>query len=152
MGQIVLALADGADCLSDLAALRDQPGLFGPVASRATAWRTFDRLGPAELRGIDGAVADARAAAWAADRDAETDSLIIDMDATLITTRAEKGDAEATYKRTYGHHPLLAMVRMLTVIGTTGANSAITSTSVPGSTFCKVDSVTSSTTVCQRFR
>jgi hypothetical protein len=110
LGQMVLALADGADCLSDLAALRDQPGLFGPVASQATAWRTFDRLGPAELRGIDGAVADARAAAWDADRDGEEAGLIIDIDATLIATRADKGDAAATYKRTYGHHPLLAMI------------------------------------------
>src|SRR5215210_676878 len=110
LGQMVLALADGADCLSDLAALRDQPALFGPVASQATAWRTFDRLGPAELRGIDRAVADARAAAWDADRDGEEAELIIDMDATLVTTRADKGDAAATYKRTYGHHPLLAMI------------------------------------------
>ena len=30
-------LADGGDCLSDLAVLRDQPELFGAVAS--TAWR-----------------------------------------------------------------------------------------------------------------
>jgi hypothetical protein len=110
LAQMVLALADGASCLSDLAALRDQPALFGPVASHPTAWRSFERLGPAELRGIDRAVADARAAAWEADRDAEEADLIIDMDATLITTRADKGDAAATYKRSYGHHPLLAMV------------------------------------------
>ena len=110
LGQMVLALADGADCLSDLSALRDQPGLFGPVASHPTAWRTFERVGPAELRGIDRAVADARAAAWDADRDGEEAGLIIDMDATLITTRADKGDAAATYKRTYGHHPLLAIL------------------------------------------
>src|SRR3954451_6160958 len=32
LAQMVLALADGADCLSDLKALRDQPALFGPVA------------------------------------------------------------------------------------------------------------------------
>jgi hypothetical protein len=108
--QMVLALADGAVCLSDLAALRDQPGLFGPVASQATAWRTFDQLGPAELRGIDRAVADARAAAWDADPEVDAGCLIVDMDATLVTTRADKGDAAATYKRSYGHHPLLAMV------------------------------------------
>src|SRR4051812_41529847 len=29
LAQVVLALADGADCLSDLAGLRDQPDLFG---------------------------------------------------------------------------------------------------------------------------
>src|SRR5215213_12019953 len=69
LGQMVLALADGATCLSDLAALRNQPGLFGTVASHPTAWRAFERLGPAELRGLDRAVGDARAAAWAADGD-----------------------------------------------------------------------------------
>src|SRR5438552_8073518 len=71
LAQMVLSLADGADCLSDLAGLRDQSALFGPVASQATAWRTFNQLGPAELRGIDWAVAHARSAAWAADPDRE---------------------------------------------------------------------------------
>ena len=37
-------LADGGNCLSDLAGLRDQPGLFGPVASTPTAWRVLERL------------------------------------------------------------------------------------------------------------
>jgi Transposase DDE domain group 1 len=35
---LAVVLADGGDCLSDLAVLRDQPELFGPVASTATAW------------------------------------------------------------------------------------------------------------------
>jgi hypothetical protein len=30
---LAVMLADGGDCLSDLAVLGDQPGLFGPVAS-----------------------------------------------------------------------------------------------------------------------
>src|SRR3954465_8886534 len=106
--QMVLALADGAECLSDLAGLRDQPALFGPVASQATAWRTFNQIGPAELRGIDAAVAHARAAAWAAAPDTDA-VLVVDLDATLVTTHADKQDAPATYKRSYGHHPLLAM-------------------------------------------
>jgi hypothetical protein len=33
LGDLAVLLADGGDCLSDLAALRDQPALFGPVAS-----------------------------------------------------------------------------------------------------------------------
>ena len=37
-------LADGGDCLSDLAVLREQPELFGPVASTPTAWRVVERL------------------------------------------------------------------------------------------------------------
>jgi hypothetical protein len=33
LADLAVMLADGGDCLSDLAALRDQPGLFEPVAS-----------------------------------------------------------------------------------------------------------------------
>ena len=41
---LAVMLADGGDCLSDLAVLRDQPELFGPVASTPTAWRVVERL------------------------------------------------------------------------------------------------------------
>jgi Transposase DDE domain group 1 len=41
---LAVVLADGGDCLSDLAVLRDQPELFGPVASTATAWRVVERV------------------------------------------------------------------------------------------------------------
>jgi len=109
LAQLVLALADGADCVSDLAGLRDQQALFGTVPSHPTAWRTFDRLGPSELRGIDAAINAARSKAWAAGA-APTDELFIaDFDATIVRTRADKQDARPTYKRTYGHHPLVAM-------------------------------------------
>jgi len=110
LGQVVLALADGATALSDVAVLRDQPTMFGPVASDATLWRTFDQVGPVELRGIASARAQARERAWAAGAGPTSDALVIDMDATIIRTKADKQDARPTYKRTYGHHPLLAMV------------------------------------------
>ena len=35
-----------------MAAIRAQPGVFGPVASEATVWRTFDHVASVELRGI----------------------------------------------------------------------------------------------------
>lgn len=107
--QMVVALADGATCVSDLATLRDQPGLFGPVASHSTAWRTIADLAPSEYRRLAGARVQARAAAWAAGAGPATDEVIVDFDATLVTTKADKGDAAPTYKHTYGHHPLLAM-------------------------------------------
>ena len=44
LSDLAVLLADGGDCLSDLAVLRDQPGLFGPVASTPTAWRVIQRL------------------------------------------------------------------------------------------------------------
>lgn len=109
MAQMVLALADGATCLSDLAALRGQPAVAGPVASQATVWRTFNGVGPAELRALASARSTARDRAWAAGAGPDGELLVIDMDATIVTTRADKGDAAPTYKRTYGHHPLLAM-------------------------------------------
>jgi len=131
LGQVVLALAGGASCLSDLSVLRNQPAMFGPVASEATAWRTFDRVGPAELAGIDTARRDARARAWAAGAGPATGEVIIDIDSTLVTTKADKQDAAPTYKRSYGHHPLLAMIaetnEMLWGImrpGNAGANNA----------------------------
>jgi Transposase DDE domain group 1 len=42
---LAVMLADGGDCLSDLGVLRDQPELFGPVASIPTAWRVVERIG-----------------------------------------------------------------------------------------------------------
>jgi hypothetical protein len=109
LAQMVLALADGADCVSDLAVLADQQGLFGTVASYPTAWRTFARLGPVELRGIDTAIAQARTMAWPAGAGPDGGVFIVDVDATIVTTKADKQDAAPTYKRTFGHHPLLAM-------------------------------------------
>jgi hypothetical protein len=38
-------IADGGRVLSNLAALRDQGELFGPVASDSTLWRTLNEIG-----------------------------------------------------------------------------------------------------------
>jgi hypothetical protein len=49
---LAVMLADGGDCPSDLRAVRDQPSLFGPVASDSTAFRVIDALaGDPELIG-----------------------------------------------------------------------------------------------------
>jgi Transposase DDE domain group 1 len=108
---LAVVLADGGDCLSDLAALRDQPELFGPVASTPTAWRVVERVaidadGLARLRA---ARAHARARAWAAGAHPGVEALIIDADATLVLAHSDaKQDAAGTYKHTFGFHPLLA--------------------------------------------
>jgi len=60
MAQMVLALADGATALSDIVVLRNQPAIAGRVASDPTVWRTFQGVGPTELRGIAAARAAAR--------------------------------------------------------------------------------------------
>jgi len=41
---LAVMLSDGGEAISDLAVLRDQPDLFGPVASTATAWRVLDSI------------------------------------------------------------------------------------------------------------
>ncbi len=41
---LVVMLADGGDCLSDLGALRDQLDLFGGVASDSTAFRVIESI------------------------------------------------------------------------------------------------------------
>ena len=108
---LAVLLADGGDCLSDLAALRDQPELFGPVASTPTAWRVVERTardqdGLARLRA---ARAHARSRAWTAGGDPDVELLVIDADATLVTAQSDhKEGAAGTYKHTFGFAPLLA--------------------------------------------
>jgi hypothetical protein len=46
-------LADGGDCLSDLVVLWEQPELFGPVASTATAWQVLEWVAT-DLDGLAG--------------------------------------------------------------------------------------------------
>ncbi|MDZ7826258.1 MAG: IS1380 family transposase [Gammaproteobacteria bacterium] len=131
MAQVILALADGATCLSDLAVLRNQPGLAGPVASEPTVWRTFEAVTSAELRGIAAARGTARQRAWAAGAGPDGEVLVIDIDATIVATKADKQDAAPTYKRSYGHHPLLAIAGDCNEVlagmlraGNAGANTA----------------------------
>ena len=102
---LAVMLADGGDCLTDLAALRDQEVLFGAVASDATAFRCVERLDEAALSRIRKARAAARARAWQLGEAPRR--LILDFDATLLTAHSEKEDAAGTYKRGFGFHPLL---------------------------------------------
>jgi hypothetical protein len=94
---LAVAIADGADCLADMAALREQDELFGQVASIATAWRAVEATAATQLRAIPDAVAAARAAVWAATPPG--DSLVLDFDATLQNCHSEKQDAAESVKR-----------------------------------------------------
>jgi hypothetical protein len=117
---LAIALALGGDCLADVALLRAEPGLFGPVASDPTVSRALDLLAvdaTAALATIDTARAAARARVWAlAGRhapDAATSAatpLVIDLDATLVTAHSDKEQAAPTFKRGYGFHPLWSFV------------------------------------------
>jgi hypothetical protein len=44
LADLAVMLADGGVAIGDLAVLRDQPDLFGLVASTATAWRVLDAV------------------------------------------------------------------------------------------------------------
>ena len=103
---LAVMLADGGEAISDLAVLRDQPNLFGVVASDPTAWRTLVAIDDAALARIATARAAARRRAWAAG--ADPGFYVIDLDATLVTSHSEKEGAAPTYKRGFGFHPLVA--------------------------------------------
>jgi hypothetical protein len=140
---LAVMLADGGEAIADLASLRDQPQVFGPVASTPTAWRLLSILGPQELETLRAARVAAREVAWA--QAAETregipashaggrdlPGLVLDIDATLVTCHSEKEQAAATYKRGFGYHPLLcfldntgeALAGLLRA-GNAGANTA----------------------------
>jgi hypothetical protein len=105
---VAVMIADGGDAISDLAVLRDQPDLFGEVASTPTAWRALDAVDEAALERIAVARAEARRQVWAAGGD--PGFYVIDFDGTLITAHSEKEGAAPTYKRGFGHHPLLAFL------------------------------------------
>jgi len=105
---LVVMLADGGDCVSDLATLRDQPDLFGQVCSTPTAWRVLAEELPADPRGIAAlwsALARVREQAWALGA-APARPLVLDVDATLIQAHSDKQGAAATYKQGFGFHPL----------------------------------------------
>jgi hypothetical protein len=108
---LAVVLADGGDCLSDLAVLRDQPALFGQVASTATAWRVVERVArdPDGLARLRAARSHARGRAWAAGGDPDVELLVIDADATLVLSHSDaKEGAAGTYKGSFGFCPLLA--------------------------------------------
>jgi hypothetical protein len=106
---LAVMMADGGDCLSDLAVLRNQPSLFGPVASTPTASRVVDAVDAGRLAAIRSARAQARASAWAAGLDPTTkvNPVILDIDATLVDAHSEKEHAGPTYKHGFGFSPML---------------------------------------------
>lgn len=102
---LAVMLADGGDCLADLKVLRDQPALFGEVASDPTAWRVLDAIDEGALGRIASARAGARAEVWAAG--GRPGWIVLDIDSTLVDAHSEKEGAAPTYKRGFGFHPLL---------------------------------------------
>ncbi|MGY4920687.1 IS1380 family transposase [Streptomyces sp. 900116325] len=119
---LAVMLADGGETITDLAVLRDQGEVFGPVASTPTTWRLLADIDETGLARLRAARAQAREVAWL--QAAETRSgipaviaggqelpgLILDLDATLITCHSEKDQAAPTYKGGFGLHPLVCFL------------------------------------------
>lgn len=113
---LAVAVALGGDCLADIAMLRAEPGVFGPVASDPTVSRLIGVLAIDATKAtaaIRAARAGARAVAWeragrhAPDHRINTDHpLIIDLDASLLDSHSDKESATATFKKGFGFHPL----------------------------------------------
>jgi Transposase DDE domain group 1 len=110
---LAVAVALGGDCLADVGVLRAEPELFGPVASDPVISRLVTALAgdaPRALKAIRGARAGARERAWALAGNAAPGSdggqILVDMDATIVTSCSEKEQATPTWKKTFGFHPL----------------------------------------------
>src|SRR4051794_3254251 len=105
---LAVMLADGGDCLADMAVVRDQATLFGTTASDSTAFRVIDQIAshPEAIEWLRAAHARARARVW--ELAGAPERLTIDLDATLLTAHSDKEGAEPTWKRGYGFHPMLA--------------------------------------------
>ena len=113
VADLAVALALGGDCLADVAVLRAEPELFGPVASDPVISRLVSQLAgdaPRALKAIRAARAAARERAWALAGQvapgAGGELIPVDIDATIVIAHSEKEQAAPTWKKTFGHHPL----------------------------------------------
>ena len=105
LAQVAVMLAAGGRSVADMAALRDQPGLFGTVASDPTIWRCFDAIDTDVLDGLRAARAEARTAVWQQRR--RRGAVMLDVDASLVEIHSEnKQQAASHYKGGYGFHPM----------------------------------------------
>ncbi len=111
---LATAVADGADCVDSVGQLwGDREHVFGQVASTTTLWRLVDeRIDATRLPGIRAARAHAREQAWAAGAAPAHDGwLHLDVDATITIDHSDnKENAAATWKKTFGFHPLLVFL------------------------------------------
>ena len=113
---VAVMLADGGEAIADIDVLRHQAGVLGPVASPPTVWRALDEVTASRLKKVAVARARTRRHVWAqlpvglpASKVAGTDLgdvIVLDIDATIVVTHSEKEQAAATFKRTFGYHPI----------------------------------------------
>ncbi|MFD9607331.1 IS1380 family transposase [Streptomyces sp. NPDC059970] len=119
---LAVMLADGGETITDLAVLRDQSEVFGPVASTPTAWRLLAAVDEHVLGRLRSARAQTREVVWQQASETrsgipavkaggrEVPGLVLDIDATLVTCHSEKDQAAPTYKGGFGFHPLVCFL------------------------------------------
>lgn len=126
--------------------LRSSAGVFGKIASNATMSRFFQHAAAAPDvfdYGFAAMASELRSRVWEAAGDRNPaltataqDPLVLDLDATLVTSQSDKEQAVGTYKGGYGFAPFVAsvdygaghgggeVVATLLRPGNAGANSA----------------------------
>jgi len=151
---VAVMLADGGEAIADIDVLRHQGQVLGPVASAPTVWRALDELTPAALGRVERARARARRHVWAqlsllpASKVAGADlgkTVVLDVDATLVTAHSEKELARATFKGGFGYHPIGVWCDNTTELlaialrpGNAGANTAVDHVDVLGRAIAQV--------------
>jgi hypothetical protein len=105
VADLAAAVAMDGDCLADIAVLREQPQLAGPVASDPVVSRLVSTLAadlPRALKAIRAARASARERAWAlagaAAPGGDGGLVTVDLDATIVIAHSEKEQAAPTWK------------------------------------------------------
>jgi hypothetical protein len=108
IADLAAAVALGGDCLADIAVLREQPQLAGPVASDPVVSRLVSQLAADQqraLKAVRGARAAARVRAWALAGDsapgADGGLVTVDLDATIVIAHSDKEQAAPTWKKTF---------------------------------------------------
>src|SRR3954468_13231659 len=101
---VAVMLADGGDCVTDMAAYEGQERLFGVKASETTTHRVLKSVDEQSLDAIR--VARAAARSWAWDAGARPETITLNIDATLVSAHAEKERAAGNYKHGFGFHPI----------------------------------------------
>jgi len=106
---LAVMLADGGEFVSDIAMLREQPDLFGEVASPTTAWRCVRAVDDEALARLRAARARSRQRVW---KRADMQKLtVVDVDCTMINSHSDaKEGAAGTFKGGFGFHPVLAFL------------------------------------------
>ncbi|GAA0388693.1 IS1380 family transposase [Acrocarpospora corrugata] len=141
--QLAVAIALGATSMRQIALLTHQADVFGDPPSDSTVRRILELAEPALLGRIAKARAKVRARVWELIEATQqgfpwlkvagkvlTGWIVIDIDATIVLAHSAKEGAAATFKRTYGFHPLAAWcastqesLAMLLRPGSAGSNT-----------------------------